>query len=148
MRYEYIGGTSRKFWEIDPVNESKDHYFTVRVRFGRIGNGAQTHTKVFSYESAAIRYRNEKIAEKLKKGYKAKDAPKPIQKANPILAQATSLVSLPKPKPVCSHANLSRKNGVYECVICKSKVEFNEPQANVNTPEFEQKVRRFFAGAA
>lgn len=37
-----------------------------------------------------------------------------------------------------------RKDGIYECRDCKSKVEFNEPQANVSTPEFETKVRRFF----
>lgn len=61
--FEYIGGSSRKFWEISLSGSS----FT--VRFGRIGTVGQTQTKTFADEAKAKGEAERLIAEKLRKGY-------------------------------------------------------------------------------
>ena len=61
--FEFIGGSSRKFWEISVAGKS----FT--VRFGRIGTAGQSQTKTFADEAKAQREAEHLIAEKLRKGY-------------------------------------------------------------------------------
>jgi len=69
--FEFIGGSSRKFWEIS----QSDHAFT--VRFGRIGTPGQSQTRTFPDQDQAKREAERLIAEKLKKGYEEK-GPKPF----------------------------------------------------------------------
>jgi superfamily I DNA and/or RNA helicase/predicted DNA-binding WGR domain protein len=65
-RFEFVGGSSQKFWEISLTENS----FT--VRFGRIGTEGQSQTKSFA-DSAKAKVEAEKlIAEKIKKGYAEK----------------------------------------------------------------------------
>ena len=60
---------------IDAATNSKKHWsvrqdgLTVTFRWGRIGHNAQRLVKVFESESAARRFTNKKIDEKLGKGY-------------------------------------------------------------------------------
>jgi predicted DNA-binding WGR domain protein len=61
--FEFIAGSSRKFWEIS----LSDNSFT--VRFGRIGTAGQSQTKTFADEARAKREAEALIGEKLKKGY-------------------------------------------------------------------------------
>jgi predicted DNA-binding WGR domain protein len=61
--FEFIAGSSRKFWEISQSGNS----FT--VRFGRIGTVGQSQTKTFADEARAKREAEALIGEKLKKGY-------------------------------------------------------------------------------
>jgi predicted DNA-binding WGR domain protein len=61
--FEFIGGSSRKFWEISLSGNS----FT--VRFGRIGTVGQSQTKTFADAARAKREAENLVAEKLKKGY-------------------------------------------------------------------------------
>jgi len=61
--FEFVGGSSRKFWEISLAGNS----FT--VRFGRIGTPGQSQTKTFADEARAKREADGLIAEKVKKGY-------------------------------------------------------------------------------
>jgi DNA ligase-1 len=61
--FEFIGGNSRKFWEVT-VNSTG-----VTVRYGRIGSAGQTSTKSFADEAAAHRHAEKLIASKTKKGY-------------------------------------------------------------------------------
>jgi predicted DNA-binding WGR domain protein len=61
--FEFISGSSSKFWEISLSGNS----FT--VRFGRIGTAGQSQTKTFADEPKARREADHLIAEKLKKGY-------------------------------------------------------------------------------
>jgi predicted DNA-binding WGR domain protein len=61
--FEFIEGTSRKFWEISVSGNA----FT--VRFGRIGTAGQSQTKTFADEVKAKREADQLISEKLKKGY-------------------------------------------------------------------------------
>ncbi len=61
--FEFIAGSSRKFWEIALSANS----FT--VRFGRIGTAGQSQTKTFADEAKAKREAESLIAEKVKKGY-------------------------------------------------------------------------------
>ena len=62
-RFEFVGGSSQKFWEISVAGNS----FT--VRFGRIGTAGQSQTKSFADEAKANREAENLIAEKVKKGY-------------------------------------------------------------------------------
>ena len=62
-RFEFVGGSSQKFWEISVTGNS----FT--VRFGRIGTAGQSQTKSFADEAKAKREAENLIAEKVKKGY-------------------------------------------------------------------------------
>ncbi len=64
--FEFIGGGSRKFWEITLSNNA----FT--VRFGRIGTAGQNQTKAFGDETSVRREAERLIAEKLAKGYEEK----------------------------------------------------------------------------
>lgn len=65
--YEFIGGTSRKFWFVGVVGK------VVFVVFGRIGSEGQTTTKVLHSETAAREYAWLKAQEKLGKGYVRKE---------------------------------------------------------------------------
>ena len=64
-RFEFVGGSSDKFWELEQ-NGSE-----VVVHFGRNGSDGQTDTKTFPNAAAADKFANRKIAEKLGKGYVA-----------------------------------------------------------------------------
>ena len=62
-RFEFVGGSSDKFWEI-AVNGNE-----VVVRFGRNGTSGQAETKTFPDAAAANKHAEKKIAEKIRKGY-------------------------------------------------------------------------------
>ena len=64
--FEFVSGSSNKFWEISLSGNS----FT--VRFGRIGTAGQSQTKTFADELKAKREAENLIAEKVKKGYTEK----------------------------------------------------------------------------
>lgn len=165
MRYEYRGGGSNKYWEIfQPMTINDD--WVVDVRFGRIGTSGQSHRKVFGSKWSADRYYDSKVEEKLRKGYHvtgsqgAKVPPSTVPKyiqpgpQPPLSVGFTSLIdpkfSPPKPK-ACEHTTLSRKGGnTWECASCKHKVEFDKAPGAVEVakPEFETRVRRFFASAS
>ncbi len=61
--FEFVGGSSRKFWEITVSGNS------FAVRFGRIGTPGQSQTKTFADEAKAQSEAGHMIAEKVKKGY-------------------------------------------------------------------------------
>lgn len=62
-RFEFVEGSSDKFWEISTNGNE------VLVRFGRNGTNGQTSTKSFGDEAAAKKHADGLIAEKLGKGY-------------------------------------------------------------------------------
>jgi predicted DNA-binding WGR domain protein len=62
-RFEFVGGTSKKYWEISQTGTQ------VTVRFGRMGSEGQTQTKEYgTWDDAAERVRK-LVAEKLREGY-------------------------------------------------------------------------------
>ena len=61
--FEFVGGSSQKFWEISLSGNS----FT--VRFGRIGTAGQSQAKTFADDAKAKHEATHLINEKLKKGY-------------------------------------------------------------------------------
>ncbi len=63
-RFEFIEGTSSKFWEVTTNNRE------VTVRYGRIGANGQIQTKSFTSETAASEHSQKQIASKLAKGYR------------------------------------------------------------------------------
>ncbi len=64
-RFEYVGGNSRKFWEV--CVEGHD----VHVRFGRIGSDGQTSCKTLASPDAAAAHAAKLVQEKVGKGYAA-----------------------------------------------------------------------------
>ncbi len=62
-RFEFVGGSSAKFWEISVVGRE------VTVRYGRLGTAGQTLAKSFGGAEAAQRHADRLVAEKLAKGY-------------------------------------------------------------------------------
>jgi DNA ligase-1 len=62
-RFEFVGGNSDKFWEVAV------HGNEVVVHFGRNGTSGQTETKTFADATTAAKHADQKIAEKIKKGY-------------------------------------------------------------------------------
>jgi predicted DNA-binding WGR domain protein len=91
-RYEFVEGTSSKFWEIVLSGES----FT--VTYGRIGTNGQTQTKTFATAAAAKTEHDKLVTEKTKKGYapvgepaastQSTDAPAPEAVADATAAPA------------------------------------------------------------
>jgi len=63
-RFEFVEGTSSKFWEITTNNRE------VTVRYGRIGSNGQTQTKSFTSDTAAADHAEKQINSKLAKGYR------------------------------------------------------------------------------
>ena len=62
--FEYVGGTSAKFWEIGTSGNE------VTVRFGRIGTQGQTQTKTLPDATAATQHAEKLVASKTAKGYR------------------------------------------------------------------------------
>jgi DNA ligase-1 len=62
-RFQFVGGTSDKFWECSVGGTE------VVVRYGRNGTTGQTETKTFPDTDSATKHSEKKIAEKVKKGY-------------------------------------------------------------------------------
>ncbi|HZU95666.1 MAG TPA: WGR domain-containing protein [Planctomycetota bacterium] len=62
-RFEFVEGTSKKFWEIDLAGKSFE------VRWGRIGTDGQTKKKKFSSTAMAEAEAATLVQQKLKKGY-------------------------------------------------------------------------------
>ena len=62
-RFEFVGGSSSKFWEATLAGAA------LTVRFGRIGTPGQSQTKHFADAAKARSERDKLAAEKLKKGY-------------------------------------------------------------------------------
>ena len=63
-RFEFVEGTSAKFWEITTNNRE------VTVRYGRIGANGQSQTKSFTSPTTASQHAEKQIASKLAKGYR------------------------------------------------------------------------------
>ena len=61
--FEFVAGTSQKFWEITVAGSE------VTVCFGRLGTKGQTQTKSLADSAAADKHAQKLIAEKLAKGY-------------------------------------------------------------------------------
>ena len=62
--FEFVGGTSAKFWEVIVSGNE------VTVRFGRIGTEGQTQTKTLPDAQAAVKHAEKLIASKTAKGYR------------------------------------------------------------------------------
>ena len=61
--YEFVDGTSSKFWEISMSGSE------VTTRWGKIGTDGQSKTKPFKDEAAAKKEYDKLIEEKTGKGY-------------------------------------------------------------------------------
>lgn len=68
-RYEFIEGSSKKFWEIERKGK------TVTTTWGRIGTSGQSNTLQFASESLAAQDIDKRTREKTSKGYRAAGGP-------------------------------------------------------------------------
>ena len=57
-RFEFVGGSSAKFYEVSVTGNE------VSVTFGRIGTAGQTQTKQFADLAAAVKHANKLIEQK------------------------------------------------------------------------------------
>jgi predicted DNA-binding WGR domain protein len=62
-RFEFVGGTSAKFWEVSQASSS------VTVRYGRLGTSGQQQTKALPTSDAAQRHVETLVERNLGKGY-------------------------------------------------------------------------------
>ncbi len=62
-RFEYIGGSSAKFYEITVDG------CAVHIRYGRIGTDGQSSAKSFADGAAAQRHADKLVSQKTGKGY-------------------------------------------------------------------------------
>ena len=62
-RFEFVGGSSAKFWEVGTV------CCDVQIRYGRIGTAGQSLTKSFPEPATARKHVEKLIGEKTAKGY-------------------------------------------------------------------------------
>jgi predicted DNA-binding WGR domain protein len=62
-RFEFVGGSSAKFWEVSVSGGE------VTVCYGRIGTVGQTLTKVFPDNTKAQQHADKLASQKLAKGY-------------------------------------------------------------------------------
>jgi predicted DNA-binding WGR domain protein len=69
-RFEFVGGSSSKFWEVSVSDKE------VTVCFGRIGTAGQKQTKSLPTEAKATDHAEKLIREKTAKGYKEVSSPK------------------------------------------------------------------------
>ena len=67
--FEFVEGTSNKFWEIRLDGTS------VRTKYGKIGTAGQQTLKEFDSDEKANKEYDKLVAEKTKKGYEEKDGP-------------------------------------------------------------------------
>lgn len=93
-RYEFVEGTSSKFWEIEFLDDDEGNGFT--TTYGRIGAAGQSTTKKFGSPDAAVDGYSKLVGEKLKKGYKLVAKAKPAKgAAKPAKGAARPAVKMP-----------------------------------------------------
>ena len=63
-RFEFVEGSSAKFWSVAVTGPN------VVIRFGRLGADGQSQTKPFANEAAAQQHADQLIRRKLAKGYR------------------------------------------------------------------------------
>ncbi|NED57117.1 WGR domain-containing protein, partial [Micromonospora aurantiaca] len=81
-RFEFVGGSSAKFWEVGQREA------TVTVRYGSIGAQGRTQVKELGSPAEAAAHADRLIAEKLRKGY-----------AETTVAPSTGHVGAPAAEP-------------------------------------------------
>ena len=96
-RFEFVEGSSSKFWEVDVAGD------VLTVRYGRIGTQGQTQTKTFASAAKAQAEHDKLVREKTGKGYlevgvatTAALAPVAPKAAGPTV---TAPVAVPSPTP-------------------------------------------------
>ncbi|MDC0716172.1 WGR domain-containing protein [Nannocystis bainbridge] len=97
-RFEFVEGTSKKFWEVTVEGDC------MTVCFGRVGTAGSAKDKTFGDADEAQRQASKLIAEKTKKGYVETTTTGPSEPAAPSVAGATSAPASHAPKAGASKA--------------------------------------------
>ncbi|WP_426754313.1 WGR domain-containing protein [Myxococcus sp. Y35] len=102
-RFEFVEGTSSKFWE----PELKGNTFI--VTFGRIGTAGQRREKAFADEAGARKEYEKKVAEKLREGYREVTDGGAAEAAPPPPPAAPKKPELPRRVPAATATSESLK---------------------------------------
>ena len=94
-RFEFIEGSSNKFWEID-IDGS-----TLRIRYGKIGSSGQEQEKSFPNNEKTAKEYAKLIHEKTNKGYKE------IEPVASTTESAASITEVEESSPVAEVVVLS-----------------------------------------
>ena len=113
-RYEFVEGSSSKFWEIER-NKAR-----VVVRFGKIGASGQTQIKDHAGEAAAQADMDKQIAAKLKKGYAAAGAAKPSAASAPKAGKAKASARAAAAAPARAKGAAAASNPELEAAILQN----------------------------
>lgn len=116
-RFEYVGGTSAKFWEIERDGTE------VTVRFGRLGTDGQTRTKDLGTEAAATAHVDGAVAEKLDKGYVEAGAPA----QEPAPAAPETAAAEESGAPAAAPAAAAEETGASEAAPAPAAAPDTEP---------------------
>ena len=92
-RFEFVEGTSQKFWAIS----LDDCSFS--VTFGKLGTAGQTQVKSWPSQAVAQKEHDKLVAEKAKKGYKEVGAPPAVGSSVAVPITAPVLVAAPVTPP-------------------------------------------------
>ncbi len=84
MRYEFVEGSSSKFWDVELQGQ------TLNLKWGRIGTEGQSQQKKFPTPEKARAEHDKLVAEKVKKGYRAVGAPAGVKAKAVKVAQKVS----------------------------------------------------------
>jgi predicted DNA-binding WGR domain protein len=123
-RFEFVEGTSSKFWEIALNGDS------FIVRYGRIGTTGTEQEKSFPTEAKALTEHDKLIAEKVKKGYSEVDG---SASAAPLLTEAPTQSAAEKPKAEPSKAS-KRVAPSTPTAPTAASPSASEPEATLSAP--------------
>ncbi|MBL8916642.1 MAG: WGR domain-containing protein [Archangium sp.] len=122
--FEFVEGTSSKFWEIWREGSS------VNTRYGRIGASGQTTIKTEKDEASAEKLWSKLVAEKTKKGYIEKGgtpAPKGAASAGPApAAKKASPAAKPAAGAAAAPASLKGKSVVITGTFARPRKELEK----------------------
>jgi len=131
-RFEFIEGTSAKFWEISVSGA------VVKVRFGRLGTEGQTRDKTLSDAAAAQAHAGKMIAEKLKEGYRERGAGTAV---SPPAAKSKASGSMPAQKRVAptgvarSKTSLAALKAAASTTVAKKTVQGKVATKRASAPK-------------
>lgn len=102
-RYECVTGGSNKYWELkieDKGTQSTGYRFFAEVKYGKMDTRGMSSNKDFSSAKACNKWANDKIQEKLDKGY-VKVTPQQALMST-LQAQASKMMTAPQLKQVAA----------------------------------------------
>lgn len=126
-RFEFVQGTSNKFWEVTVDGSS------LTTSWGRIGTKGQSKTKSFDSPESAIQAQDKLVAEKLKEGY--------------VEVGAAPVAPAASPSKRRFELADGRSNRFWEIVLFGNVIQLRWGETKRNAPPQESQETRCLASA-